>query len=792
MSLTLGTAVIELAVNSSKFTSELTKAKREFSGFAGGVQLAARGLTQGLSGIGSAVAALASIRTAVVAAAGAGGIGLLVNRSLETTDSLDKMAIRVGIGVERLQELQFAARSSGVAFGDLETGLTKLNQKIGQAVSGNAEAAKFFKDIGVSIRDSTGVVLDAGDLFPVFADKIKNAGDATERTRIQTEAFGKGGNALTAMLIEGSASFDRFAQQARQLGVVLEASVIREGVKAKEALDTLATITSTNLARAVVEIAPLFVRFSEEIHKTTKAAAEFWETILRPHGEMATAGALAAELENLSRLKKELADIQTGAGAGNALNRFFGQDVNALEAIKKSEEAVEAYRKTLRDFAKERADQNAANKPAAKGIAPFVLTPAAQNALDAFKQRLDEMALAGDPVALAFINIRQEAAKLAELGVAAKVIDKIADAMDRLVLEKAHETGVEKLRQSLENDIEDWKGWEASMFSTPSELIIEHTRSEARKDVEGFAEFVRQLNEDIKPWDGFEAGMVASSSEIIAATHGVTNGIKAVFDALDAGNASIARQKEVFGSAFDALPAQIDLVKSSILALLSEGLDPMDARIQTLKASLDGLQRKSEVFKLMEQLGTSAASNISGAITELVTTGKGNFADFAKALVNDMVRIMIQALITKVVLGAIGFATGGGDGGSGWGALAAAVARAFGSGGGGDGFQTGSEGLQHGGIVTRPTHALIGEAGPEAVIPLEHFGGLGSRSDGPLVEVNIKTEPGLAVEHKQQTAPNGKEIHNFFVRKMNDVIASGELDRTANVAWGVSRRGISR
>jgi hypothetical protein len=30
-----------------------------------------------------------------------------------------------------------------------------------------------------------------------------------------------------------------------------------------------------------------------------------------------------------------------------------------------------------------------------------------------------------------------------------------------------------------------------------------------------------------------------------------------------------------------------------------------------------------------------------------------------------------------------------------------------------------------GGIVTRPTQALIGEAGPEAVIPLSH-GGIGS------------------------------------------------------------------
>jgi hypothetical protein len=42
-------------------------------------------------------------------------------------------------------------------------------------------------------------------------------------------------------------------------------------------------------------------------------------------------------------------------------------------------------------------------------------------------------------------------------------------------------------------------------------------------------------------------------------------------------------------------------------------------------------------------------------------------------------------------------------------------------------------GFAHGGIVTRPTMALIGEAGPEAVIPLGRGGGMGSMS----VTVNI-------------------------------------------------------
>ncbi|KKL13971.1 hypothetical protein LCGC14_2520440, partial [marine sediment metagenome] len=43
-------------------------------------------------------------------------------------------------------------------------------------------------------------------------------------------------------------------------------------------------------------------------------------------------------------------------------------------------------------------------------------------------------------------------------------------------------------------------------------------------------------------------------------------------------------------------------------------------------------------------------------------------------------------------------------------------------------------GMQHGGIVTRPTLALLGEAGPEAVIPLGRGGGAGWRSQTIIVD----------------------------------------------------------
>jgi phage-related minor tail protein len=51
--------------------------------------------------------------------------------------------------------------------------------------------------------------------------------------------------------------------------------------------------------------------------------------------------------------------------------------------------------------------------------------------------------------------------------------------------------------------------------------------------------------------------------------------------------------------------------------------------------------------------------------------------------------------------------------------------------------------LADGGIVTGPTLALIGEAGPEAVVPLDRMGGMG----GNNVTINVQgADPNAVVD----------------------------------------------
>jgi len=108
------------------------------------------------------------------------------------------------------------------------------------------------------------------------------------------------------------------------------------------------------------------------------------------------------------------------------------------------------------------------------------------------------------------------------------------------------------------------------------------------------------------------------------------------------------------------------------------------------------------------------------------------------------------------------------------------VARA---GGGGAGFAilgglALSKGFKfaEGGIVTKPTVGLVGEAGPEAVIPLDRIGGFG-KTEVTIQQTNNFTINGGASDEQV------KDI----MRKISDVTRSGAAEGAEMVKSILSR-----
>jgi phage-related minor tail protein len=115
--------------------------------------------------------------------------------------------------------------------------------------------------------------------------------------------------------------------------------------------------------------------------------------------------------------------------------------------------------------------------------------------------------------------------------------------------------------------------------------------------------------------------------------------------------------------------------------------------------------------------------------------------------------------------------------------------------------------FRRGGVVMRPTifamatgAGLMGEAGPEAVMPLTRGpdGNLGVRATagpgGASVEVVINNYSGQSASATQRSGPDGRQIIEVTVGKAvtSDLAGHGPISRALETTYGLGRRGIGR
>lgn len=187
------------------------------------------------------------------------------------------------------------------------------------------------------------------------------------------------------------------------------------------------------------------------------------------------------------------------------------------------------------------------------------------------------------------------------------------------------------------------------------------------------------------------------------------------FDNLDA-------QAAVFGETFNLIGAQITTVQSAISAALADGFSPASAEVEYLTEKLRELNeelKKQEAQQKLVSDGTqaaasafsSAASSQEKGLKAISKAAKQAARDFIQAQLAQAVAGLAKTLITQFGLVGIPLAIGGA---AAVGGLFNAIIPAF----------------AKGGFVDSPTLAVIGERGPEYVLPENKLKGMLSQLQG--------------------------------------------------------------
>ena len=171
----------------------------------------------------------------------------------------------------------------------------------------------------------------------------------------------------------------------------------------------------------------------------------------------------------------------------------------------------------------------------------------------------------------------------------------------------------------------------------------------------------------------------------------------------------------------------------------------------------------------VSQLTQNAFQGLSDGITELVTTGKMNFNEFANSIIKDMIRIATQQLILRPILQGIGGLFGGGGGGGLSGGGYFDSITGLGKAGPNFGFANGgimtSQGpmplkrYAAGGIANSPQIAMYGEGRmPEAYVPLPDGRRIPVAMQGGGGTTNVVVNVDAGGTSIQGNAPRGDQL----------------------------------
>lgn len=241
---TAGSIVVDLLMKTGSFETDSKRAEARAKAMAREIEKA--GL---IIGAAMGTAALATIAW--------------TKASIDAADEAIKQAQSVGLLVEQYTALTYAGNLSGVAQQDMAGALTLLSRRAKDAADGSKEAAESFDRLGISVTTPAGALKATDQLLAELADRFAAMPDSAEKTAFATEILGRSGAKLIPLLNGGADGLRAMADEARELGVVIDTQTAKAAEQFNDNLTRLSELArgfGNDLAR---EMLPLLVETSE-------------------------------------------------------------------------------------------------------------------------------------------------------------------------------------------------------------------------------------------------------------------------------------------------------------------------------------------------------------------------------------------------------------------------------------------------------------------------------------------------------------------------------------------------
>ena len=707
----IGALRAEMSAGWGQFRNDFMQAKKAVQDSAAGMKKAMSGAQASFEKVGTAIKAMSALAiTAGVA------LGAMIKGQIDAADKAQKTAQAIGMTVDKLTALQYAADLSGISQEQLTTALTITAKNAALAAEGTGSAADAYAELGISVKDADGKMKASNVLIDEVADNFAKMPDGVKKTSLAVQLFGRQGAAMIPLLNSGAAGIKELTDEAAKFGLVLDTETARKAERFSDNLARLKGVQQGIVISLTRELLPTLEVFTDRLIDSAKETDGFsgaakllngaLKVLISTGASIASifkfvgtalggAGALAAGFFDALRGKSSFSDL-------NQLRKEIKSDLSAIVSnMEKDVEQIMGASSGKMKGAAEKAGRKA-GEGFVEGLAAGVDDRLGKRGADAIASMVREIALLGKKTELEQTLWEIESGKYADL------LPKDRQRLEMLARELAQNKEIIKGRED----------------------AVEQLKKEVDEGVRLTDEIIKKIEALQREADTF--GMTADEVRLYdLALKGAS--------AAQLEHASVLMQelkvREQVAEVLNTIrtPMEDYIARVRMLSdLLAVGAITQDEFTAAVKAAKDALKEAAKVekaeFKTLGDMIDSVTSDGANAIMEFARTGEFSVRKMVDAMINDLLRLSLQQAATslagglKNVLGVAVTAIGG--------FLTSAKGNIFDM---GDVVP-----FAKGGVVAKQVmfpmgrgFGTMGEAGPEAVMPLTRTatGELGVRAD---------------------------------------------------------------
>jgi hypothetical protein len=187
-----------------------------------------------------------------------------IKKAIESADRMDELAEMIGLSVEKLSGLRFAADLSGVSLDALTTNLTKLGKAMSESVSEPAgTAARTLQAMGISATGASGQLRPINDVFLDIADKFKTYEDGAGKVTLATNLFGRAGAQMIPLLNQGRDGIAQLSEEAAKLGLSLDTKTIKAAAQFNDTMTKIGRIWDGLIMQLTGKLLPLLQHLAD-------------------------------------------------------------------------------------------------------------------------------------------------------------------------------------------------------------------------------------------------------------------------------------------------------------------------------------------------------------------------------------------------------------------------------------------------------------------------------------------------------------------------------------------------